>query len=42
LVGTPEIVLFIVILLFIFGATQLPKLARAARESIEELRKAKH
>ena len=37
--GTPELVVILVILLLLFGATKLPKLARSIGESAGELRK---
>ena len=37
--GTPELVIILVILLLLFGATKLPKLARSIGESAGELRK---
>lgn len=37
--GTPELLLVLVILLLLFGATKLPKLARSIGESAGELKK---
>jgi sec-independent protein translocase protein TatA len=37
--GTPELVIILVILLLLFGATKLPKLARSIGESAGELKK---
>lgn len=37
--GTPELLLILVILLLLFGATKLPKLARSLGESAGELKK---
>lgn len=37
--GTPELVLILVIILVIFGGSQLPKLARSLGSSARELRK---
>lgn len=37
--GTPELLLVLVILLLLFGATKLPKLARSLGESAGELKK---
>lgn len=37
--GLPELLIILVILLLLFGATRLPKLARSLGESAGELRK---
>lgn len=37
--GTPELILILVIVLVIFGGSQLPKLARSLGSSARELRK---
>lgn len=37
--GTPELIIILVIILVIFGGTQLPKLARNIGTSAKELRK---
>ncbi|HCR55945.1 TPA: twin-arginine translocase TatA/TatE family subunit [Candidatus Saccharibacteria bacterium] len=37
--GTPELLLILVILLLLFGATKLPKLARSIGQSAGELKK---
>lgn len=37
--GLPELIIILVILLLLFGATRLPKLARSLGESAGELRK---
>lgn len=36
--GTPELIIILVILLLLFGSTQLPKLARSIGRSTKELR----
>lgn len=36
--GTPELIIILVILLLLFGSTQLPKLARSIGKSTKELR----
>ena len=36
--GTPELVIILVIILVIFGGSQLPKLARSLGQSAKELR----
>ena len=36
--GTPELIVILVIILIIFGGTQLPKLARSLGQSAKELR----
>ena len=38
-VGVPELLVVLVILLLLFGATKLPQLARSIGESARELRK---
>jgi sec-independent protein translocase protein TatA len=37
--GTPELLIILVILLVLFGGSQLPKLARSFGKSAKELRK---
>lgn len=37
--GLPELIIILVILLLLFGATRLPKLARSIGESVGELQK---
>lgn len=37
--GLPELIIILVILLLLFGATRLPKLAKSLGESAGELRK---
>jgi sec-independent protein translocase protein TatA len=37
--GTPELIVILVILLLLFGASKLPKLAKSLGESMQELRK---
>lgn len=37
--GTPELVIILVILILLFGATKLPKLSRSIGTSMKELRK---
>jgi sec-independent protein translocase protein TatA len=37
--GLPELIIILVILLLLFGATRLPKLARSIGESAGELQK---
>jgi sec-independent protein translocase protein TatA len=37
--GTPELILIVVIILVIFGGSQLPKLAKNLGGSVKELRK---
>ncbi len=37
--GTPELIIILVIILLIFGGSQLPKLARNLGSSAKELRK---
>lgn len=37
--GLPELIIILVILLLLFGATRLPKLARSLGESAGELKK---
>lgn len=37
--GTPELIIILVIILVIFGGSQLPKLARSLGTSAKELRK---
>lgn len=37
--GTPELIIILVIILVIFGGSQLPKLARNLGSSAKELRK---
>ncbi len=37
--GTPELVIILVILVLLFGASKLPKLARSVGSSMKELRK---
>ncbi len=36
--GTPELIIILVIVLLLFGGTQLPKLARSIGSSAKELR----
>lgn len=36
--GTPELIIILVILLLLFGGSQLPKLARSIGSSVKELR----
>lgn len=38
-IGTPELILILGILLLLFGATRLPKLARSIGQSAGELKK---
>ena len=37
--GTPELVIILVILILLFGATKLPQLSKSIGTSIKELRK---
>ncbi|MCP4649041.1 MAG: twin-arginine translocase TatA/TatE family subunit [PVC group bacterium] len=37
--GVPELVLILIILLLLFGASKLPQMARALGESIKEFKK---
>jgi len=37
--GTPELIIILIILLVLFGGSQLPKLARSVGKSAKELRK---
>jgi len=37
--GTPELIIILIIILLLFGSTQLPKLARSLGSSARELRK---
>ena len=37
--GTPELILILVVLLLLFGASKLPKLAKSVGTSARELRK---
>jgi len=37
--GTPELIIILIILLVLFGGSQLPKLARSLGSSAKELRK---
>ena len=37
--GAPELILILLILLLLFGASRLPKLSRSLGESAKELRK---
>lgn len=37
-IGGPEILIILVVILLLFGATRLPKLARSIGESAKELR----
>ncbi|HJP81304.1 MAG TPA: twin-arginine translocase TatA/TatE family subunit [Candidatus Saccharimonadales bacterium] len=37
--GTPELIIILVILLVLFGAARLPKLAKSLGESVKELKK---
>lgn len=37
-IGAPEIILILVVVLLLFGASRLPKLARSIGESAKELR----
>ena len=37
--GTPELIVILVILILLFGATKLPKLSRSIGTSMKELRK---
>ncbi|UCH02812.1 MAG: twin-arginine translocase TatA/TatE family subunit [Candidatus Bathyarchaeota archaeon] len=39
-IGTPELIIILVILIFLFGATRLRGLAKAAGESVREFKKA--
>lgn len=36
--GTPELIIILIIVLLVFGGTQLPKLARSIGSSAKELR----
>lgn len=36
--GTPELIVILLIILLLFGGTQLPKLARSLGTSVKELR----
>lgn len=36
--GTPELIIILIILLLLFGSTQLPKLAKSIGKSTKELR----
>lgn len=36
--GTPELIIILIIVLLLFGGTQLPKLARSIGSSAKELR----
>ena len=38
-IGLPELIIILVILLLLFGATRLPKLAKSLGESAGELKK---
>jgi len=38
--GTPELIIILVIVLVLFGSTKLPGLARSMGQSIKEFRKA--
>lgn len=38
-IGTPELILILLVLLLLFGASKLPKLARSVGDSARELRK---
>ena len=38
-IGLPELIVILVILLLLFGATRLPKLSRSAGASIHEFKK---
>jgi sec-independent protein translocase protein TatA len=38
-IGTPELIVILLILLLLFGASKLPKLARSFGESAKELKK---
>lgn len=38
-IGLPELIVILVILLLLFGATRLPKLSRSAGQSIHEFKK---
>jgi len=40
--GTPELIIILLIILLIFGGSQLPKLARSLGTSAKELRKGLH
>lgn len=40
IIGTPELILILVILVFLFGATRLRGLAKGLGESVKEFRKA--
>lgn len=37
--GAPEIILIVVVILLLFGATRLPQLARSIGTSVKELQK---
>lgn len=37
--GAPEIILIVVVILLLFGATRLPQLARSIGASVKELQK---
>ena len=38
-IGTPEILLLVLIVLLLFGAARLPRLARSLREATDEFQK---
>lgn len=40
-IGTPELIVIVAIIVLLFGADKLPKLARSAGEATTEFRKAK-
>lgn len=40
MIGLPEVIIILVIVLIIFGPKKLPKLARAIGESVHEYKKA--
>jgi sec-independent protein translocase protein TatA len=40
MLGTPELIVIVVLALLIFGPSQLPKLGRSAGSTIREFRKA--
>ncbi len=38
-IGTPELIIILIILLLLFGSSRLPQLSRSIGESMHELRK---